>query len=131
MLEFKLATLGARWECVTRNVSIAEGLGEKIDIQQATWTKGSAGAATATWNTQLSQIPARIQSVEVDVQSEHQQRLAHATHQIFLAEQITIDENHRVIGPDQSVYHVVRFEKAQRIDELSVIFAVKTPWPLG
>lgn len=121
--------LDSRYRCISRNLTIAEGLDQLITIQRATWTKGRSGALAATWSDWRTGIAARIQAITSRVETRHELKHTRVTHQIFLSEPIAVDQNTRVIGPDGAVYDVVRYEKPDRIDKLPLIEAQQSPWP--
>ena len=41
-----------------------------------------------------------------------------------------MDDNFRVVHGVE-IFHVVGYERPERIDQLMVVLAVQTPWPLG
>ncbi len=131
ILEVELATSASRYECTTRHVSIIEGLNQQIDIQQAAWAKGDSGAATATWSTIETNVPARIQPLQRDIVVEHHHRIRRTTHSVFVADAFDWTDNHRIIDPAGKIYDVVRQEESKRIDQLDEIIVVESPWPLA
>jgi head-tail adaptor len=130
VLEVAAQTLGERWLCWTRNLVIAGGLNQTITIQQATWTKTASGAPQATWTDYRTDLPARVQPISSRIEVQHDQRLARVTHQVFLAEQVLVDQNFRVLH-DGAVYNLLGYREPDRIDRLIVLDVELVPWPLS
>ncbi|MCH8047495.1 MAG: head-tail adaptor protein [Planctomycetes bacterium] len=131
ILEVQQAAADSRWRCVARVAAIDGGFNETIDIQLATWNKGSAGAATPAWANVQTGLSARIQPHRMDIRAEHGRRTVRTTHRIYVSQQVSVNENHRIKDGGGGVYHVVASEKSDRIDALMVIHVVQTPWPVG
>jgi head-tail adaptor len=118
------------WKCWCRNVAISARLEQRITIQRAVWRAAASGAPQAHWIDLQTDVPARIQPLAVAVEVRHAHRTARVTHHIFIAEPLSIDDQHRVVY-EGSVYHVVGSETSQRIDRLMTILAEQSPWPLA
>lgn len=131
ILEVRLTRSASRYECVTRRVSITEGLDQQIEIHQADWASDDSGAAVAVWSTIETNVPARIQPLQRDVVVEHHHRIERTTHTVFVEPRLNWTGNHRIVDHAGNVYDVVRQEKAQRIDALDEIIVVESPWPLA
>jgi hypothetical protein len=121
-------TLGARWQCSARNLMLALGLTDVVRVEQATWTKDQAGAPVATWNLIRAGLHVRIQPVAATHESRQGQRLERVTHDIYLAEPMLLDENHRIVH-DGAVFNVRGYTQAERIDEPLILHAERVPWP--
>lgn len=130
ILQVERLALGTRWTCWARDLVLVEGLAERVTIQRATWVKGDAGALHPEWEDWQVDLPARLQLQSASVQSEKQQRAGRARVKVFLAEQVLVDGNHRLVHQGQ-VYNVLGYEKPDRIDQLFVIEAERVPWPLS
>jgi head-tail adaptor len=121
--------LNAAWRCRARNLTFAEGLSQRVTILRAVWQASPAGAAAALWVSEHSDVPARIQPIETDVTTEHAQRMARATHRVYLGQSLALDANHRIVHAAR-VYHVLSTTMPARIDELPVVHVEVSPWPL-
>ena len=121
VLDVQHTALGNRWRCVARNLAVVHGLDEYVDIEQATYTKGDGGADEPAWHTWKTGLRAKIQPARVEVKDEHQRRIAAAGFKVFLAEDVAVDHTHRVRGPDGTLYRVIGYRKADRIDALMEI----------
>lgn len=121
-------TLGTRWKCWARNLSLALGLEHVIQIERATWTKDASGAPVATWNLSRAGVKARIQPIESKHELHGDQRLERVTHRVYLAEAMLLDASDRLVH-DGAIYNVRGYASPERIDEPTVIFAERVPWP--
>ncbi len=125
VLDVRLATLETRWQCFARNLSVAYGLDDTVTILKATYAKGDGGAAEPTWNVWKTGVRARIQPAEVDVDTEHQTRRTKRRFQIFVEEDVALDHNHRIEGPDTTIYTIRGTLGAERIDQVQTVDAVQ------
>jgi hypothetical protein len=123
ILNVRAATRDSRWRCITRDLAIAHRLDEAIRIERATYAKGPSGAEEPTWRLWKSGVRARIQPVGAEVQRRHERTAAVTAYRIFVAEDPELDPHCRVRGPDGTVYRVIGFHKAERIDALAQIDA--------
>jgi len=129
ILDVRLATLQTRWQCFARNLAVVYGLDDTVTVLKATYAKGDGGAAEPTWHVWKTGVRARIQPAEVKVDTEHHTRRACQRFQIFVEEDVVLDHNHRIQGPDGSVYSIRSTIGTQRIDQVQTIDAEVTPWP--
>ena len=125
VLEVQRATLDARWRCLARDLAVAHRLDDTVDIQQATYTKSSGGADEPTWHTWKTGLRARIQPALAEVKDERLRQVTRSVYLIYLEENLSVDHRHRVKGPDGTLYRVTGFRKAQRIDAVMEIDAVR------
>ena len=130
VLEVWPDALNAAWRCRARNLALAENLEQRVSVLRATWQASASGAPEAVWIPDVLDVPARIQPIEGEVQSEHDQRIARATHRIYLGQPLSLDANHRIVH-DATVYHVLATRMPERLDQLPVVHAERSPWPLG
>jgi len=123
ILEVQLATLQRRWQCASRDLALAHRLDDTITVLKATYDKGACGAAEATWRPWLTGIRARIQPAGTKTTLQHRARRTAARYQIFVETDIALDHNHRIQGPDGTIYSVIGTIGAERIGELQSIDA--------
>ena len=126
ILDVRLATLKTRWQCFARNLAVVHGLDDTLTILKATYTKGSGGAAEPAWNVWRTGVRARIQPAKAAVDVENQTRRSTRRFQIFVEEDVALDHNHRIQGPDGTVYRIRGTTGAQRIDEVQNVDAEVT-----
>ncbi len=121
--------LSSKWSAVCRELDIEDGSATLITIQKATYTKGTHGAAVATWANEYTNVRARIQLAAQTIEVEHDADETEDTYRIILESDLSVDPlraDYRVIDGDGDVYSVLSYEQAGRIDTLSVITAQKT-----
>jgi hypothetical protein len=125
ILELELIMLSSRWKCSTRELSIAYGLDDTVTILKAEYGKSDAGAAEPAWQTWRTGVRARIQPVEVKVSAENSARCATSTYRIFVEDDLTLDQTHRIRGADGTIFQITSVTGSARLGELQTIEAVK------
>ncbi len=125
VLDVTETLLDGRWRCVARDLAVHHGLDQSIDIEVAEYAKTAGGAEEPTWRISRVGVPARIQPLEVEVRTEHQRISAAARFRVFLADELSLDERHRIRGPDGTRYRVVACRNAERIDALMEVDVVR------
>jgi len=118
-------TATGRWRCVCRDLAIAQGLDQYVDVEVAISTKDPAGAESVTWHPWRTGVPARIQPVRSTVEDDYQRRTVSSELKIYVADQLPLDETHRIRAPDGTTYRVVGCRNAERIDALMEIDVVE------
>lgn len=97
----------ARWECVGRDLAVANRLDDAISIEQAVYTKGPGGAAVATWHTLRTGVRARIQPVTSAVAADSVARRTAQRYRILVAEEWAVDHTQRVRAADGTIYRIL------------------------
>jgi hypothetical protein len=123
VLEVRLAAQGGRWRCVARDLAVAAGLDSYVDIEQAEYGKGEAGADAPAWHVWKTGLRARIQPVESRVETAEGRQATSVRYVIYLAEDVAVGHAHRLRGPDGAVYTVLAARKPARVDALVEIEA--------
>ena len=119
----------SRWRCWCRLLQLSVVLGDRVHIQQASWSKDDHGALVPTWSNWKTDLPARVQPIETTITAAHAQRYARATHLVYLSQSLELNQNHRLLHPATStVLHVISYETPQQTDALFTLRAVTTPW---
>jgi len=121
ILAVKQTTLGARWRCETRNVSIAFGLDDTITVLKATGM--TDGYGMPIWRTWRTGVRARIQPESTTIVSGTQTPHTTTTYRIFVEEDLDLDHTCCLRGPDGALYTVTGASGASRIGEVQVIDA--------
>ncbi len=124
ILQVRRATLQSVWRCATRNLAVAHGLDQHVDIEQATFRKNAAGVEEPTWHTWKTGIAARIQPQVARPQSDPQNQTTMLRYTIYLAEEVPLDHRCRIRAADGTRYRVIAVRKPQRIDALLEVDAV-------
>ncbi len=121
ILEARQATAQSRWECTTRNLAIVGGLNSYITIRREVISKDASGAVERTWQDWRTNIRARIQEQSSHRDEQHGRQAGYVAAKVYLAEQILVDNSHRIIGPDGTEYEVIGYESPDTIGSLFVI----------
>lgn len=117
LLEIDRLQGGTRLRCTSRNLSIAHGLDCLVDIELAVWDSG----AITDWTSYRPAVEARIQPAETTVDETASPLTSTATHRVTLADPtLALDHNHRLVGGDGTLYRVLSYAGAERIDALPV-----------
>jgi len=111
VLRVRPAGPDGRWRCAARDLVLAYGLVEYVDIEKATYAKSAGGADVASWQVWRTGLPARVQPAEVEVKEEGLNRLAAARFTILLGDDVPLDHAHRIKGPDGTLYAVLGYRK--------------------
>jgi hypothetical protein len=125
LLDVTQTTLGARWRCVSRNLAVVHGLDAYVDVEKAEYAKGAGGADQPTWHTWRTGLRAKIQPARILVRHEHQRQVTTAGFKVLLLDHVAVDHTCRIKGSDGTLYRVVGYRKADRIDALSEIDVVR------
>lgn len=123
ILVVKRATLATRWRCIARDIVLAYGLNDTVTVLKAVYAKSACGAAEATWQTWITGIRARIQPAGTTLEIADHAMQAGRQVQMLVAEDLAIDQTHRILGPDGTVYRITAALGEQRIGELQILQA--------
>lgn len=129
ILDVQQTALGSRWRCATCNLAVVYGLDDTITILKAHYVKSDGGAAEPIWRPWKTGVRARIQPAATEVGTQHRARRTTTRYQIFVEEDLALDHNHCIQGPDGTIYKVRATLGAERVGELQTIDADVTPWP--
>lgn len=69
VLQVRGQTFASRWLCVARNLALACGLDQYVDIETAVFVKGDGGAESPVWQVAKTGVRARVQPIEAVVQT--------------------------------------------------------------
>ncbi len=118
ILTVKLATLGSRWRCETRNVAIASGLDNTISVQ-----KNIGTTAAPIWQTRKTGVRARIQSLKTTFDADAATPTTTTRYRIFVEINLELDHTCRIRGPEGTIYTILSTTGAEQIGQLQVIEA--------
>jgi len=125
VLEVSQLSRRTRWRCVARNLAVFHRLDDMIDLEKAEFTKGQGGAEEPTWRVAWAGLRARIQPVETGIRAEHGRQTAVRRFKVFLEDAVQLDEAMRIRGPNGAIYAIAACRKAEAIDALMEIDAVR------
>ncbi|MEN6450361.1 MAG: hypothetical protein ABFC96_07720 [Thermoguttaceae bacterium] len=118
VMTVKRTTLGARWRCETRNVSVAFALDDTVSVLKAV-----SGFSGTTWQTWKTGIRARIQLSDAKIVSDGATPSTTRNYRIFVEEDLQLDHTCCIRGPDGTLYTITGTIGGDRIGELQVIEA--------
>jgi len=122
-------TLSARWKCICRNLRVAFGLDDTVAIEEASYAKGTAGAAEATWSTWKTGIAARVQPALAEPATEQQQRRTRRQYTIHLGEDVDLKKHHRIrwVGgtncKSQLFFRIINYTRSEDVGQLQLVVA--------
>lgn len=135
ILSVQDATLGKRFRCIARNLRVAFGLDDTIEILQAAYVKGSGGAMEPDhFDTFKAGIRARIQPLESDIGAEFESRRTVNRVEILYEDvepRLEVTQLHRVRASDGRIYKITGLTGAEENGDVPRIQAEETPWPLS
>ncbi|MCE5269056.1 MAG: hypothetical protein LLG00_14370 [Planctomycetaceae bacterium] len=118
VMTVKRTTLGTRWRCESRNVSVTYGLDDTISVLKAV-----AGLGGTTWQTWKTGIRARIQLSDSNIVTDADTPYTTRHFRIFIEEELQLDHTCGIRGPDGTLYAITGTVGGDRIGELQVIEA--------
>ena len=121
ILEVRPATLGSRWRCAARDLAVYHGLDAYVDVEKAAYAKGSGGADEPVWQVWKAGLRAKVRAKTAAIAQGQQKQSAETTCTVFLAEDVPLDHTHRIKAADGTVYTILGWRTAERIDALMEI----------
>jgi hypothetical protein len=125
VLEASQLTLRSRWRCVARNLAVFHGLDDYIDLEKAEFARGEGGAGESAWHVWRAGLRARIQPASAEMKTLRDRQATAAHFKVFLADDVPLDHTVRIRGPDAAIYAITGYRKADAIDALMEIDAVR------
>ncbi len=120
---------GKRWRLTTRSTSLADGVNQRITIQQATWKAGRSGDVQATWHDWRCGIVARIQARQTSVGVENARQEDRTLFTVLIEEDVRLGSEHRIVDAQGVVYRIERVEHAGRLGEPTVVHVCRIDAP--
>lgn len=128
VLDVAKQTLSNRWRCVCRNLAIVYGLDDYVNIQLATYVKGTAGTDESTWHDWKTGVRCRIQKDSTDIGITGDAETTYKRYTIFMATDVAITNKHRLKGPDGTVYEILGGTGTGQVGGVAEIEAEVRPW---
>ena len=120
----ELSYLG-RWRCSTRELSVAFGCFDRVDIQRAIWDDLGSGPEIVDWSYAFTALPVKIQPLETTVDDSVSPEITASSFYIILSEQISLDPDDRFVAEDGSIYKLVSLQQEDRLDVLPIAQVLK------
>jgi hypothetical protein len=109
-----------RLRCNARNLRIIYELLDRIEIQAAIWEDSGSGPEIVGWTTLRAAVPARIQPDQTSIDHTTDPPTSTSMYRVMLADDTPLDHNHRLVAPNGTIYELVGYSQAERIDKLPV-----------
>ena len=120
----ELQLLG-RWKCLARELRVASGCADRVDVQRAVWDDLGNGLEIVDWYHLYTALPVRIQPDETVVSDTSSAPTSTVRFQIILGEQFPLQADDRFVATDGAIYRLESFEQADRIDVLPIARVVR------
>jgi len=126
ILAVRCDTLCNRWRCITRDLAIVYGLDDTVTIEQATYSKGTAGEMEPTYTVWRTGVRARIQEIAVEPGTDAGAQWPGKQYRIYLQDDYGLDQTHRIQDREGNWYRIRRVTGKAALDQLCEVEA--TPW---
>jgi head-tail adaptor len=143
VLEASFQTLKSVWRLICRDLVLAWGLRDSVDLQRATVTTDAAGAPVRAWpdnnasgitaggSVPYGQVPARVQLLTQQEAVARGIRGLQAAYSVIVGQAVVVTAEDRVkvlSGPHQGLYLKIEgLRNPERIDELPILDCVQLP----
>ena len=115
----ELPALG-RWKCETRELSIAFGCVDRVDIERAMWDDLGSGPEIVGWVYVRTSLPVKIQPQEMTVDTSSTPWEAEADFEIILSQSIALEPGDRFVAEDGTIYALQAYKQTECIDALPI-----------
>jgi hypothetical protein len=120
----QLPLLG-RWKCTARELRVALGCDDHVDVQRAEWDDLGSGPEIVGWDFVYTALPVRIQPDETLVSDTTTTPTSTQRFKIVLGEPFPLQPDDRFIAPDGAIYRLESIEQTDRIDMLPIARVVR------
>lgn len=110
--------LAGRWQCRTRNLTLAHDLAQRIQIESPVHAKDKHGGSELSWQTIASDIPARVQPEVREPELVDGAGQDRAIFLILVAAWEGYSAQVRVRDAAGRVFEVLRIQRAEQLGEL-------------
>ena len=118
-------TLLNRWKCSARELRVAFGCDDRVDVQRAVWDDLGEGPVIVDWTFVYTALPVRIQPEETVVSDASSSPTSTVRFQIILGEAYPLEPDDRFVAADGAIYRLESIEQADRIDVLPIAKVVR------
>ncbi len=120
ILEVRHLPLLGRWKCTARNLQIAFGCFDRVDLQRAIWQDIGSGPEITGWNYLRTALPVKIQPTHFVVDNTIDPPVGRSYFDILLSESFALETGDRFVAEEGAIYMLESYEQADRIDVLPV-----------
>jgi hypothetical protein len=114
-----------RWKCAARELRVAFGCDDHVDVQRAVWDDIGNGPEIVDWNYVYTALPVRIQPDETVVSDTSIAPTSTLRYRIILGEPFPLQSDDRFVAADGAIYRLESIEQADRIDVLPIAQVVR------
>ena len=114
-----------RWKCVCRELRIAHGCVDRVDIERAVWDDLGNGPEIVDWKYICMALPVKIQLDEMISDTSTNPPTQQMLFEIILGESIPLEPDDRFIAENGTSYRLLSLQQADRIDTLPVASVVQ------
>ena len=118
------ALLG-RWKCVTRDLRVAFGCDDRVDVERAVWDDLGNGPEIIDWTYVYTALPVKIQPDETVVSDTSTMPTSTARYKIILGESFPLQADDRFLAADGAIYRLESLQQADRIDVLPMANVIR------
>ncbi len=120
----ELPLLG-RWKCSARELRVAFGCDDRVDVQRAVWDDLGEGPVIVDWSFVYTALPVRIQPEETVVSDTSSLPTSTSRFTIILGEAFPLEPDDRFVAADGAIYRLESLEQTDRIDVLPIARVVR------
>lgn len=119
----ELVKLG-RWKCVARELRLAYGCSDRVDIDRPVWGDTGSGPEIVDWTPICAALPVSIRLDEMVLDTLTTPPTKQLFYQIVLSEMIALEPDDRLTAEDGKSYRLQSLQQAERIDALPIVVAL-------
>lgn len=120
----ELVLLG-RWKCTTRELRVASGCVDRVDVQRAVWGDLGNGPEIVSWSYVYTALPVRIQADEAVLSNASSTPTSTLRFRIILGDAFPLQPDDRFVATDGAIYRLESLQQADRIDVLPIALVVR------
>jgi hypothetical protein len=118
-------TLLGRWKCAARELRVAFGCVDRVDVQRADWDDLGSGPEIVGWDYVYTALPVRIQPDETVVSDTTITPTSTLRFTLILGEAFPLQSDDRFVATDGAIYRLESIEQTDRIDMLPIARVVR------
>ncbi len=125
ILQTEELTMLGRWKCASRELRIAFGCHDRVDIERPVWGDIGNGPEIIDWSYVCMALPVKIQLDEMILDTSTTPPTKQLLFDVFLSETIALEPDDRLTNEDGTSYRLQSLQQAERIDALPIAKVVR------
>ena len=125
ILEVRELTSLGRWKCQTRNLAVAFGCEDRVDIQRPVWEDLGSGPEIVRWIDVGTSLPVKIQPISLVPDNNVAPTTAEQTYRIILSETLDLEPGDRFVGETGETYTLQSYIQTERLEVLPIAEVVR------